>query len=93
MLCFRHVVGYLNQLLKQMAKSTGSQSVDQLTKDIHVWPDFHGNRSPLADPTLRGMVSYHFLTVHVRTCLSNFTILACFINFNYGIRIGDFVIF
>lgn len=28
-----------------------------LTVDLHVWPDFHGNRSPLADPTLKGMVS------------------------------------
>lgn len=31
-------------------------SVHQLTKDLHVWPDFHGNRSPLADPDLKGMV-------------------------------------
>jgi FGGY-family pentulose kinase len=28
-----------------------------LTADLHVFPDFHGNRSPDADPTLRGMVS------------------------------------
>lgn len=28
-----------------------------LTVDLHVWPDFHGNRSPLADLTLKGMVS------------------------------------
>ncbi|MEW4452993.1 FGGY-family carbohydrate kinase [Bremerella sp. JC817] len=28
-----------------------------LTKDLHVCPYFHGNRSPLADPTLHGMVS------------------------------------
>lgn len=28
-----------------------------LTVDLHVWPDFHGNRSPLADVTLKGMVS------------------------------------
>lgn len=28
-----------------------------LTKDIHVWPDYHGNRSPLADPNIKGMIS------------------------------------
>lgn len=28
-----------------------------LTAEVHVLPDFHGNRSPRADPTLRGMVS------------------------------------
>jgi FGGY-family pentulose kinase len=29
----------------------------QLTRDLHVLPYFHGNRSPRADPTLRGMIS------------------------------------
>lgn len=27
-----------------------------LTRDLHVFPDYHGNRSPRADPTLRGMI-------------------------------------
>lgn len=27
----------------------------ELTRDLHIWPDFHGNRL-LADPTLKGMV-------------------------------------
>jgi ribulose kinase len=29
----------------------------ELTQGVHVLPDHHGNRSPRADPTLRGMVS------------------------------------
>jgi D-ribulokinase len=28
-----------------------------LTKELHVFPDFHGNRCPRADPSLRGMIS------------------------------------
>lgn len=33
-----------------------NHSVSRLTQDLHIWPDFHGNRSPLADPNLKGMV-------------------------------------
>ncbi|XP_028412955.1 FGGY carbohydrate kinase domain-containing protein-like [Dendronephthya gigantea] len=33
-----------------------------LTNDYHVYPDFHGNRSPIADPTLKGMVTGLTLT-------------------------------
>ncbi len=29
----------------------------QLTKELHVLPDFHGNRSPRANPDARGMIS------------------------------------
>src|ERR1700736_2705385 len=29
----------------------------ELTQELHVYPDFHGNRSPRANPTLRGMLS------------------------------------
>src|SRR6202011_603906 len=29
----------------------------ELTQELHVYPDFHGNRSPRANPTLSGMLS------------------------------------
>ena len=48
------VYSYLNKHLEAMAKDPAN--LDQLTTSLHVWPDFHGNRSPLADPTLKGMV-------------------------------------
>lgn len=44
-------------VLKRMAQSK-KISMSNLTNNLHIWPDFHGNRSPLADPSLKGMVSY-----------------------------------
>lgn len=52
----RRVEDYLNRLLEKMAANMGLESMDRLTEDFHVYPDFHGNRSPVADPTLKGMV-------------------------------------
>ncbi|XP_013001680.1 FGGY carbohydrate kinase domain-containing protein isoform X8 [Cavia porcellus] len=48
------VYAYLNSHLDLIKKD---QPVGFLTVDLHVWPDFHGNRSPLADLTLKGMVT------------------------------------
>ncbi|KFO87626.1 FGGY carbohydrate kinase domain-containing protein, partial [Buceros rhinoceros silvestris] len=44
---------YLNSHLDLIKRSL---PVGFLTVDLHVWPDFHGNRSPLTDLTLKGMV-------------------------------------
>ncbi|XP_065214948.1 FGGY carbohydrate kinase domain-containing protein-like [Planococcus citri] len=51
-----HITQYLNDILDKIAESKGLNSVDELTNEIHIWPDFHGNRSPIADPNLRGMI-------------------------------------
>lgn len=49
-----NIYSYLNSHLTVMANS--HSAVDLLASSLHMWPDFHGNRSPLADPTLKGMV-------------------------------------
>jgi ribulose kinase len=43
--------------LEQLLTRSGLTFPAELTRDLHVEPDHHGNRSPRADPTLRGMVS------------------------------------
>jgi FGGY-family pentulose kinase len=51
----RTVYEYLNAKLEKMTQSRSFSTA--LSRDLHVLPYFHGNRSPRADPTLRGMVS------------------------------------
>ncbi|ODM95892.1 FGGY carbohydrate kinase domain-containing protein [Orchesella cincta] len=45
------VLSYLEDVIRKEANPNA------LTEDLHIWPDYHGNRSPLADPTLKGMIS------------------------------------
>lgn len=52
-----HVYSLLNEVLEFMAKRENLRSVSLLSSAYHVWPDYHGNRSPLANPLLRGMIS------------------------------------
>ncbi len=58
-----NIYSYLNSHLSLMANS--QSAVDLLGSGLHVWPDFHGNRSPLADPTLKGMVREHESRLHL----------------------------
>jgi FGGY-family pentulose kinase len=39
-----------------VAKLAGDAPIGELTRDLHVCPYFHGNRSPHADPHLTGMI-------------------------------------
>lgn len=48
----------LNAHLDDLASREGlTRQPGRLTRDLHVQPDFFGNRSPRADPTLRGTIS------------------------------------
>ncbi|KAL5508501.1 hypothetical protein ACEPAH_6120 [Sanghuangporus vaninii] len=42
--------------LERQRKEKGLESLTELTKDMHLYPDLHGNRSPIADPTMRGSI-------------------------------------
>ncbi|KAH9611534.1 hypothetical protein KSS87_006899 [Heliosperma pusillum] len=49
------VFSLLNKMLESMIEEQNSPFLSALTKDLHVLPDFHGNRSPIADPSAKGM--------------------------------------
>ncbi|KAK4698513.1 D-ribulokinase, partial [Phenoliferia sp. Uapishka_3] len=46
----------LTEILTNMAKDRKVPFVSLLTKDLYLYPDLHGNRSPLADNDMRGML-------------------------------------
>lgn len=46
----------LNRRLLRLAEERNAGHVGMLTKDLHVLPYFHGNRSPRANPSLLGSI-------------------------------------
>ena len=46
----------LNARLDALAKAERLAHPAELTRELHIQPDFHGNRSPRADPTLKGAI-------------------------------------
>ncbi|XP_027329565.1 FGGY carbohydrate kinase domain-containing protein isoform X2 [Abrus precatorius] len=46
----------LNKMLETMMIEQNQSFVAALTDDVHVLPDFHGNRSPIADPKAKGVI-------------------------------------
>lgn len=53
----RTIYELLNDRLAALAKAKGVRHPAELTRDLHVQPDFHGNRSPRANPTLCGTIT------------------------------------
>jgi FGGY-family pentulose kinase len=52
-----HIYSVLSEVLEFIAKRDDVKSISSLTGQFHVRPDYHGNRSPLADSSMCGMVS------------------------------------
>ncbi|KAF8033582.1 hypothetical protein BT93_C0006 [Corymbia citriodora subsp. variegata] len=46
----------LNKLLESLKHDLNTPFLAALTENVHVLPDFHGNRSPLADPLAKGVI-------------------------------------
>ncbi|KAI8638897.1 hypothetical protein BD408DRAFT_422260 [Parasitella parasitica] len=51
-----NIYAYLAQHLVTLQNQRGLKYVEELSRHLHIYPDFHGNRSPLADPSLRGTI-------------------------------------
>ncbi|CAN0911175.1 FGGY carbohydrate kinase domain-containing protein [Linum grandiflorum] len=50
------IFALLNNILQTMAEERKSPFLAALTENTHVLPDFHGNRSPIADPKSKGII-------------------------------------
>lgn len=51
-----NIYDYLNQHLRKMAEKANAPSISWLGRHLFFYGDFFGNRSPIADPNMRGAV-------------------------------------
>ncbi|KAJ7367864.1 FGGY family of carbohydrate kinase [Mycena albidolilacea] len=53
----KNIFVVLGDLLEKLRAEEGVATLTELLKDVHMYPDFHGNRSPIADPRMRGALT------------------------------------
>src|SRR5690606_23247426 len=59
------VTEFLNQHLEKLSKENKLSNLDFITEKVHVLDYFHGNRSPIANPNLVGVVCGLTLSNHL----------------------------
>lgn len=52
-----NIFAALHTILDDLAQARSVPSLSHLTHDLIIYPDLHGNRSPLADSNMRGLIS------------------------------------
>ncbi|KAF7354935.1 Pentulose kinase [Mycena sanguinolenta] len=52
-----NIFAVLTSLLESLRVSADVATLTELTLDLHLYPDLHGNRSPIADPRMRGALT------------------------------------
>lgn len=51
------IFALLHGILDDLSKERNAPTLSHLTHDLTIYPDLHGNRSPLADSSMRGLIS------------------------------------
>uniref|UniRef100_A0A914VWU4 FGGY carbohydrate kinase domain-containing protein n=1 Tax=Plectus sambesii TaxID=2011161 RepID=A0A914VWU4_9BILA len=49
-------VSEVTAYLDRSEAERGALAVAETARNLHVWPDYHGNRSPFADPSMKGAI-------------------------------------
>ena len=52
-----NIYDHLYNKIMEKAAMLKLNSYHELTNSIHIWPDYHGNRSPISNSSLKGMIN------------------------------------
>ena len=66
-----NIYEYLNNRLEELRKDANAPSISYLARHFFLIGDYHGNRSPIADPRMRGAV----VGLSMDTSIENLTLM------------------